>query len=96
MVSIDLNSRPSWVQEVPAVCSIQEGLSVQGHLFRSVDSATGLHKGHGSSLVVPSLSRCSHFALSGRLADPRLVVFGGSLGKGRRTRSLSSTRHCDK
>ena len=39
---------------------------------------------------------CSHFALSGRLADPRLVVFGGCLGKGHRTSSLSSTRHCDK
>ena len=55
------DSHLSWEQEVPAVCSILEGLSVQDPLFLSVDCTTGLHKGHRSSLVFPSLFGCSHY-----------------------------------
>ena len=72
------DSNPSGFQEVSEVHGLQQGLSVQGPLLRSVHGSTGLHPGHGSGFGYFTQFRHSSLALSGRLVDSGVLPRAGS------------------
>ena len=75
--------------QVPQICSIREGVSVQGPLLWALHGSASLHAGHGSGFGFSSPVWHSSLSLPRRLADPRVLPGAGFPCSGHSSPSLS-------
>ena len=73
------SSDASGLLQVPQVCSVREGVPVQGSLLWPVHGSAGFHAGHGSCFCFSSPVRHSSSSISRRLADPSIPSGAGLL-----------------
>ena len=78
------NSSTSGQPQLPQICGLESGISIQGALFRSLYSSASFHTGHGSGFGHSSSSGCPYVPIPGRLVNPGFVSLLGhpSLGHG--------------
>ena len=69
------NSSTSGQPQVPQICGLESGFSIQGSLFRSLHGSAGFHMGHGSSIGHSPSSRYPHVSVFRRLVNPGFVSF---------------------
>ena len=79
---------PSGQPQVPQICGLESGFSVQGSLFRSLHGSTSFHMGHGSGVDFSSSSGYLDTTLFRRLAYSSSVLSFGSSGFGHSLTSM--------
>ena len=87
-------SDASGVSQVPQICSLREGVPVQGSLFWPVHGSPGFHTGYGSCFGFSSPFRHLTSSVSRRLADPSFFPRADSPCSGYCAPALSLARNC--
>ena len=86
-------SDASGVSQVPQICSLREGVPVQGSLFWPVHGSPGFHTGHGSCFGFSSPFLHLSSSVSRRLADPSFFPRADSPCSGHGAPALSLARN---
>ena len=79
----------SFQSQVPEICRREQGLAIQGAVFRSHHSPPSLYKGDGSGLCHFTPVRDKNLKIPGRLADSGSLRGSSHSGKGYRDTALS-------
>ena len=87
------SSNPSGQLQVPQICGLESGLSVQGSLFRPLQGPTSFHTGHGSGVGLSSFSGYANMLLSRRLVDSSSFSSLGSSGLRHGVKSMPKSRY---
>ena len=90
---VQSSSNSSRFASLSSFCGPRERLSVQGPVFWSDVSSTGLHEGHGSSFCHSPQVRSQDAPLLGRLACPSLIEKRMPTSEGQAPSDLRRTRH---
>ena len=83
------NSSTSGQPQVPQICGLELGFSIQGSLFRFLHGSAGLHTGHGSGIGHSPSSGYPHVSVFRRLVNPGFISFFNPLNLGHGCASLS-------
>ena len=80
--------------QVPQICGLESGLSVQGSLFRSLHGSASFHTGHGSGFNFSASPGYPDTTLFRRLAYLSSFSSFGSSGFGHGLTAMPRTGYC--